>query len=149
LIISDPDFPYAGQYDEQFTLSVSDWYHDQMQHLLPKFINKINPTGAEPVPKAALFNDTQNLTVAVEPGKTYLFQAVNIGAFAGQYIWFEGHNITIIEVDGIWTKPNVTDMIYLAAAQRCSFLLTTKNETTTNYPFMSSMDTVSFFKGSI
>lgn len=112
--------------------------------LIPKFINKANPTGAEPVPQAALFNDTQNLTVSVQPGKTYLFHVVNIGAFAGQYIWFEGHNMTIVEVDGVFTDQAEAELIYVAAAQRCSFLITTKNETTANYPFISSMDTVSF-----
>lgn len=115
-----------------------------MQVLIPQFINKANPTGAEPVPQAALFNDTQNLTVPVEPGKTYLFHVVNIGAFAGQYIWFEGHNMTIVEVDGVFTEQAVAETIYVGAAQRCSFLITTKNETTANYAFVSSMDTVSF-----
>jgi iron transport multicopper oxidase len=139
-IISDPDFPY--EYDEQFVLSVSDWYHEEMQLVIPKFINKANPTGAEPIPQSVLFNDTQNLTVPIQPGKTYLFQVVNIGAFAGQYIWFEGHNMTIVEVDGVYTDQAEAEMIYVAAAQRCSFLITTKNETTANYAFVSSMDTV-------
>lgn len=114
-----------------------------MAVLLPAFNSKGNPTGAEPVPQAALFNETQNLTVAVQPGKTYLFRMINIGAFAGQYIWFEGHNMTIVEVDGVYHKPVEAEMIYMSAAQRCSFLLTTKNETTANYAFIASMDTVS------
>ncbi|KAH8677280.1 Cupredoxin, partial [Xylariales sp. PMI_506] len=144
LVIRDPDFPYLGQYDEELVLTVSDWYHDQMQNLLPGFISKGNPTGAEPVPNNALFNDTQNLKVPVQPGKTYLFRMINIAAFAGQYIWFEGHNMTIVEVDGIYTQPAVADMIYLSAAQRCSFLLTTKNDSTANYAFVGSMDTSLF-----
>jgi iron transport multicopper oxidase len=113
-----------------------------MTDLLGPFINKANPTGAEPVPNNALFNETQDLQVVVQPGKTYLFRMVNMGAFAGQYVWFEGHNITIVEVDGIYTQPAVAEMIYLGAAQRCSFLLTTKNETNSNYAFIGSMDTV-------
>jgi iron transport multicopper oxidase len=113
-----------------------------MQILIPKFISKANPTGAEPVPQSALMNDTQNLTVPVQPRKTYLFHAVNIGAFAGQYIWFEGHNMTIVEIDGVYTDQAEAEMIYLSAAQRCSFLVTTKNETSTNYAFVSSMDKV-------
>lgn len=113
-----------------------------MQALIPKFINKANPTGAEPVPQAALLNDTQNLNVSVQAGKTYLFRMVNIGAFAGQYIWIEGHNMTIVEVDGVFTDQAEAEMIYLGAAQRCSFLVTMKNETTANYPLISSMDTV-------
>jgi iron transport multicopper oxidase len=114
-----------------------------MQTLIPKFINKANPTGAEPVPQAALLNDTQNFTVNVEPGKTYLVHMVNIGAFAGQYVWFEGHNMTIVEVDGVYTDQAEADLIYIAAAQRYSFLLTTKNDTSANFAFVSSMDTVS------
>ncbi|KAK2607355.1 hypothetical protein N8I77_006034 [Diaporthe amygdali] len=141
LIIHDPDSPFNGQYDEELVLTVSDWYHDEMPGLIKGFISKDNPTGAEPVPKNALFNETQNLTVSVEPGKTYLFRMINIGAFAGQYVWFEGHNISIVEVDGIYTQPAVADRIYLSAAQRCSFLLTTRNDTSANFPFVASMDT--------
>ncbi|CZR53837.1 probable iron transport multicopper oxidase FET3 precursor [Phialocephala subalpina] len=144
LIITDPDFPYADQMDEEIVLSLSDWYHDQMQVWIPKFINKANPTGAEPVPQAALMNDTQNLTVPVQPGKTYLFRVVNIGAFAGQYLWFEGHNMTIVEVDGVYTDPAEAELIYIAAAQRYSFMVTTKNETSVNYAIVSSMDTSLF-----
>lgn len=110
---------------------------------IPKFINKANPTGAEPVPQAALMNDTQNLTVSVQPGKTYMFRVVNIGAFAGQYFWIEGHNLTIIEVDGVYTDPAEAELIYLGAAQRCSFLVTARNDTSANFPIVSSMDTVS------
>jgi iron transport multicopper oxidase len=140
-IIDDPKSPYKDEYDEEIVLSVSDWYHEEMQVLLPKFFNKANPTGAEPVPQAALLNDTQNLTVSIQPGKTYLVRMVNMGAFAGQYVWFEGHNMTIVEIDGVYTEATEAEMIYIAAAQRYSFLLTAKNETTSNYAFMSSMDT--------
>ncbi|TGJ87255.1 hypothetical protein E0Z10_g1548 [Xylaria hypoxylon] len=144
LIVHDPESPFLDQYDEEIVLTVSDWYHEQMSILLPAFNSKGNPTGAEPVPQAALFNETQNLKVAVQPGKTYLFRMVNIGAFAGQYVWFEGHNMTIVEVDGVYHQGAEAEMIYISAAQRCSFLLTTKNETTANYAFVASMDTTLF-----
>jgi iron transport multicopper oxidase len=117
-----------------------------MNTLIPKFLNKANPTGAEPVPDAALLNDTQNLTIPLQPGKTYLFHVVNIGAFAGQHLWFEGHNMTLVEVDGVFVDAAEAEMIYVAAAQRYSFLLTAKNETGTNYAFVGSMDTVSLEK---
>lgn len=145
LIITDPNTPFKGMYDEELVLSVSDWYHDEMSTLIPNFISVTNPTGAEPVPNSALLNETQNLNITLQAGKTYLVRMVNMGAFAGQYVWFEGHNISIVEVDGIYTQPAETDMIYLTAAQRYSFLLTAKNETSANYPFMASMDTVSTF----
>ncbi|KAK8170537.1 putative ferrooxidoreductase Fet3 [Phyllosticta citribraziliensis] len=141
LIITDPENPYRGQYDEELVVTLSDWYHDQMPGLLKDFISVSNPTGAEPVPNSALMNETQNFELPVQPGKTYLLRLVNIGAFASQYFWIEGHNLTIVEVDGVWTKPAETKMIYLTSAQRYSVLVTMKNDTTKNYPMVGSMDT--------
>ncbi|TDZ34291.1 Iron transport multicopper oxidase FET3 [Colletotrichum spinosum] len=144
LIIHDPNSPYRSLYDEEIVLTLSDWYHEQMQVLIPSFMSKTNPTGAEPVPNAALMNETQNLTVSIQPGKTYLFRVINIGAFAGQYLWFEGHNVSIVEVDGVYTQQAQAELVYLSAAQRCSFLLATKNDTSRNFPIVSSMDTTLF-----
>jgi iron transport multicopper oxidase len=134
--------PYAGQYDVSHVITLSDWYHEQMPTLLGRFLAKTNPTGAEPVPKAALMNDTQNLTLSVESGKTYLFHLVNIGAFATQYFWIEDHTMKIVEVDGIWTEAVETSMIQISSAQRYSVLVTMKNDTSKNYAMVGSMDTV-------
>jgi len=142
LIVHDPDSPYKDQYDEELVLTLSDWYHNQMPPLIAKFLSYSNPTGAEPIPDGALFNDTQNLEVPVQPGKTYLIRMVNMAAFAAQYLWFEGHTMRIVEVDGIYTEPKEADMIYITAAQRYSVLLTTKNDTNTNFAFVGSMDEV-------
>ncbi|EGU75663.1 hypothetical protein FOPG_10736 [Fusarium oxysporum f. sp. conglutinans race 2 54008] len=144
LIIQDPKNPYAGEYDEERVITLSDWYHDEMPDLMKQFVSYKNPTGAEPVPNSALMNDTQNMTLPVEPGKTYLLRLVNVGAFASQYFWIEGHTMKIVEVDGVWTKPAETDMIYIASAQRYAVLVTMKNETGANYPMMASMDTSLF-----
>lgn len=48
-----------------------------MRKLLKSFLSVTNPTGAEPVPKSALINDSQNITVAVQPGKTYMIRMVS------------------------------------------------------------------------
>lgn len=144
LIVNDKDFPYKDKVDEERVLTLSDWYHDQMQELIPTFLTKGNPTGAEPVPKAALMNETQNMSLPVAPGKTYMFRVINIGAFAGQYLWIEGHTMQIVEVDGVYTKQAPAEMVYIAAAQRVSFLLTTKNDTSANFPIVASMDTTLF-----
>jgi iron transport multicopper oxidase len=113
-----------------------------MPGLISSFINVANPTGAEPVPDAALFNDTQNLTVAVQPGKTYMFRFVNMAAFAAQYFWMEDHTMRIVEVDGVYTEPAEAQQVYIAAAQRMSVLVTMKNDTSSNYAFVGSMDQV-------
>ena len=123
-------------------LTLSDWYHDFMPNLLASFISVNNPTGAEPVPDAALMNDTQNMTINVQPGKTYKFRIINMAAFAAQYIWIEGHNMSIVEVDGVYTEPASASMLYITAAQRYSVLVTTRNDTSANFPIVGSMDQV-------
>ncbi|RKL16551.1 Iron transport multicopper oxidase FET3 [Fusarium oxysporum] len=144
LIIHDSKSPFKGKYDEELIMTISDWYHDQMQTLIPEFMRKGNPTGAEPVPQAALMNETQDLRVPVQTGKTYFLRLANIGAFAGQYFWIEGHNMTIVEVDGAYTKPAQANMVYLSAGQRCSVLIATKDDASANFPIVASMDTVSW-----
>jgi iron transport multicopper oxidase len=142
LVIEDPDSPYKGKYDGEYVLTVSDWYHGQMPALLQSFLTYTNPTGAEPVPDSAIMNDMQNPTFLVEPGKTYLFRIINMGAFAGQYLWFQGHQMRVVEVDGVWTEEAETEMLYMSVAQRYSVLVTMQNETSANHPIVSSMDQV-------
>ncbi len=142
MIVTDPDFPYAEEYDEEVVLTFSDWYHDMMPGLLTDFISFRNPTGAEPVPNAALINDTQNLKISVQPGKTYHFRLINMAAFSAMYVWFEGHSMRVIEVDGIYTEPAEANMLYLTAAQRYSVLVTTKDDSDANFAIVTSMDQV-------
>lgn len=143
-MVHDPQGPYEGQYDQELVLTLSDWYHRPIQSLIKEFVNVENPTGAEPVPQAALLNDTQNLEVPVKPGRTYLVRLVNVGAFAAHYFWFEGHDMRVVEVDGVWTEPATTDRLYIAPAQRYSVLLTTRDQgdgdASRNFPIVSVMD---------
>ena len=98
-------------YDEEFTVILTDWYHDEYQTLLPTFFSLANPGGAEPVPDSALiyfaqnatnmqgFND--NATLNFVPGKTYRLRVINVSAFSAFYFWIDGHDMRIIEVDGV------------------------------------------------
>lgn len=112
-----------------------------MPGLMDGFISVTNPTGAEPVPDAALINDGQNISISFEPGKTYFFRLSNVGAFSSQYFWIEGHNMTIIQVDGVYTEPAEAEMIYVTAAQRYGFLVTARNDSLANFAFVTSQDT--------
>jgi len=146
--VHDPKSPHRDLYDEEIVLTFSDWYHDQMHDLIEGFMSLANPGGAEPVPQSALMNDTQNLAIKIEPGKTYLFRMINMGAFAAQYVWFEEHTMQVVEVDGIYTEPMEASMIYMTAAQRYSVLVTAKNNIDANFAVVGSMDQVSFPKAS-
>lgn len=48
LVIHPPKEVYS--YDEDYTVVIGDWYHQQHSVLLKQFVNIANPAGAEPIP---------------------------------------------------------------------------------------------------
>ena len=83
-------------------------------------MSKYNPTGAEPVPDSLLiyaakgdtylpsnenvkFND--DLSIPFEAGKTYRLRIINMGIFSMNYFWIDGHEMRIIEADGVKLVP--------------------------------------------
>ncbi|AET37747.1 ferroxidase FET5 Ecym_1526 [Eremothecium cymbalariae DBVPG len=137
-IIHDDDAPF--DYDEELTLFVSDIYYKPYYQLAKEFLSRYNPTGAEPVPQNLLFNHTTNATVYFEPNKTYLLRIINGAFFVSQYLYIEDHEFTVVEIDGVYVKPNTTDLLYLASGQRTSVLVKSKNSTDRNYAFMQKFD---------
>jgi iron transport multicopper oxidase len=141
-IIHDPNDPYT--YDDEFVITFSDWYHDEVPVLIPTFMSLDNPTGAEPIPDSALMNDQQNSTINFEPGKTYRLRLVNMAAFAMFHFWIEDHDMTVIELDGVYIEPYIVPGVDITTAQRVSVLVTAKNSTRQNYAMVGAMDTDMF-----
>lgn len=141
-IIRNPNETY--KYDEDIIISVSDWYHKEMKDGIADFMTYKNPTGAEPIPQAALINDSQNGTIKFVAGKTYRLRFVNMAAFAMFQIWIEGHEMRVIELDGVPTEEYTVPAIDLTTAQRVSVLVTAKNTTNQNFAMVGSMDTTMF-----
>ncbi|KAL2046495.1 hypothetical protein ABVK25_011830 [Lepraria finkii] len=142
LIIHDPSNPYAGQYDQEEVLVLSDWYHKQIPDLIPGFLSTTaNPSGAEPVPDSAILNDNATTSFSITPGKTYMFRIINVSNFASFLLKFDQHQMAIIEVDGVYTVKQSTDLIYITAGQRYSVLITAKATAPgQNYAFVGAMD---------
>ncbi|KAJ5246358.1 hypothetical protein N7468_001341 [Penicillium chermesinum] len=133
LIVHDNDAYFKDMYDEEYTITLSDWYHKLMKDIMPNFIN-------QPIPDAFLFNDTLRSNLSVEPGKTYLLRLINIGAFVAQYFYIEDHTFQIVEVDGVYVDATEASTLYIAVAQRYSVLVTMKNSTEKNYPIVTVAD---------
>ncbi|PWY88540.1 hypothetical protein BO70DRAFT_359994, partial [Aspergillus heteromorphus CBS 117.55] len=143
LIVHDNSSYFHDLYDDEYTLTMSDWYHTLTEDIAPSFITVDNPTGGEPVPQSFLFNDTVSSTnVPVEAGKTYLLRLINIAAFVAQYFYIEDHSLRIVEIDGVYVEPTEADVLYIAAAQRYSVLVTMKNSTDKNYAIVTVADSV-------
>ncbi|OJJ43174.1 hypothetical protein ASPZODRAFT_136734 [Penicilliopsis zonata CBS 506.65] len=152
LIVHDPNAPFAGEYERDVVITVSDWYHRQMAELLPAYMSQSHML-MDPVPDAVLLNDTHDLRVPVGGSggngrKTYLFRLINVGALLGQYLAIQGHEMTVVEVDGVYTRPTRANVLFLAAGQRCSVLVEMKDMPDRNYPIVTEIDT-SMIMGSV
>jgi iron transport multicopper oxidase len=142
LIVNDPDAYFNQDLEDQFTITLSDWYHELAEDIAPDFISLFNPTGAEPIPDSFLFNDTMNTSIIVQPSKNYLFRIINTSAFVAQYFYIEDHTFQIVEVDGVYTEPTEASLLYIHVAQRYAILLTTKNSTDQNFNIVTVADQV-------
>ncbi|KAI0652451.1 laccase [Trametes meyenii] len=134
MVVYDPKDPQAHLYDvdnESTVITLADWYHVAAR-LGPKF-----PLGAQ----ATLINgrgrsaDTpaaQLAVINVQRGKRYRFRLVSLSCDPNHTFSVDGHNLTIIEVDGINSKPLTVDSVQIFAAQRYSFVLNA-NQPVDNY----------------
>lgn len=129
-------------------MTFSDWYHDQMPTLLNYYQSPADVTnnsivsGQAPIPQSGLINDSQNNTIHVKPGKTYLIHMIDMANFPGVAVYFDGHPFTAVEVDGTYTEKHFLgdQNLCIAPAQRWSVLITTKNDTSQNFVIFATLD---------
>jgi iron transport multicopper oxidase len=133
LVIYDPEDPHAALYDvddESTIITLSDWYHIPAAQVPLPFVadsTLINGHGRYPGGSAsplAVFN--------VEPGKRYRFRLISTSCDPYYKFSIDGHNFTVIEVDGINVEPLLVDSIQIFTGQRYSFILEA-NQKVQNY----------------
>ncbi|KAJ6527906.1 laccase [Mycena vulgaris] len=120
LVIYDPHDPLAFLYDvddESTVITLADWNHFTTHNLpvVPNFssvlINGLGRFLGGPLSPLAV--------ISVKHGLRYRFRLVN-----PNFIFkIDGHNMTIIEADGISQRPVVVDSLQIFAGQRYSFVL--------------------------
>ncbi|KAK7682832.1 laccase, multicopper oxidase, benzenediol:oxygen oxidorectuctase [Cerrena zonata] len=124
-VVYDPDDPHKHLYDyddDSTVITLADWYHLLAQTVV----------GAA-TPNATLINglgrDQGNsasgelAVINVKHGSRYRFRLVSISCDPNFIFSIDGHSMTVIEVDGVNTKPLTVDSIQIFAGQRYSFVL--------------------------
>ncbi|KAI7905432.1 multicopper oxidase-domain-containing protein [Cokeromyces recurvatus] len=132
------------KYDHDITIPFQDWYHDESEVGIATFMSEWNPTGAEPVPQSGFLFNSVNDSLSFEPGKTYRLRLINMSGFSMFYFSIDGHDMEVIELDGVETERHTVKSVFLTAAQRISVLVTAKNTTDTNYYMHADMNTDMF-----
>lgn len=69
-----------------------------------------------------------------------MIRIINMSNFAAFFVKLDQHEMTVVEVDGVYTVAQKTDLVYLSDAQRMSVLITAKPNANKNYAFVGAMD---------
>jgi iron transport multicopper oxidase len=138
------DLKRAFHVDKEYVLTLSDLYHEEAPPLINYYQfadNYNNNGGAEPVPDSILINEAQGTSFSIIPGKTYYFRVINMGAMMPQFLQFDQHTMTLVEVDGVYVEPFEVDQLFIAVAQRYGVLVTAKTDKSSNFAIVAQMMT--------
>ncbi|QRV95360.1 Multicopper oxidase [Ceratobasidium sp. AG-Ba] len=132
-IVIYPKDPYGNQYDvddASTVYTIADWYHKSAQaiedsHNFKEFTpNSITINGKGRFDPLHMPASPDTLyTLKVKRGKRYRLRLINVSAIASVMFGVQGHNLTVIEMDGALTKPMVVDKLEVLAGQRYSVIL--------------------------
>ncbi|KAL2018463.1 hypothetical protein VTK56DRAFT_819 [Thermocarpiscus australiensis] len=78
--------------------------------------------------------------VAVADNKWYKIRAVKMAALACAILFFDQHEIEVIKIDGVYVERAEAGQLYIAPAQRYSFIMEAKVDVTRNYAFSAVLD---------
>ncbi|KAG6334761.1 hypothetical protein ID866_4327 [Astraeus odoratus] len=125
LVIYDPEDPLGNMYDvddESTVIVLSDWYHKPSPQVLSApftpdatLINGLGRYSGGPATPLAVIN--------VEQGKRYRFRIIAAACEPGYNFTIDGHQMTIIETDGIEIEPVVVDSLAIFPGQRYSVVV--------------------------
>ncbi|KAF1953672.1 laccase-2 precursor [Byssothecium circinans] len=142
MIVHDPEWEASLNIDQQIPLSMSDWYHEQMPFLVNRYMSISNTGGDIPPPQAFLFNDTNSPPrFDFEPKKRYLLRIVNMAALTCGLFHIQGHNLSVVAVDGVPVQPKKASTISICAGQRYDVVVVGQLLPLTSVQYVAKMAT--------
>ncbi|TDL20836.1 laccase [Rickenella mellea] len=131
LVIRNPHDVHKHLYDvddDSTVVTLSDYYHDFAPDAQKLFFQ----TGKVPIPDSVIINGAGRFVggplvpwsvINVEHGKRYRLRVINIACRPFYTFSIDGHNLTVIEADGISHEPVDVQNFDIYAAQRYSVVL--------------------------
>ncbi|KAI9474587.1 ferroxidase fet3 [Coemansia sp. RSA 989] len=136
LIIYDRNDPYPA--DGEYLFAVEDWWPINIHETL-EILQEPGGLGSPFIypPQTLINGEYGGLTkpITFEPGMTYRIRLVSMMHLPLWEFALDDHELYIIEVDGVLTKPKPVDVVRLAPAQRVSVLVKAKESVERNYQY--------------
>jgi iron transport multicopper oxidase len=140
LIVHDPADPYKGKYDEEYIVTISDWYNSESIPLVQAMFDPGNTHFLPPFPDTIVVNDGQSTDYPFVKGKTYRIRIISFAAFASAMIQFDSHTMQTIMTDASYVQQESSYQLRVAPAQRYDVLISAIDRDRRNYPFLVSLD---------
>ncbi|KAG1759871.1 laccase [Suillus placidus] len=142
LVIYDPHEPMAHMYDvddASTVITLADWYHAFARNLRHQivFANSMLINGHG---RYAGGHKSKLAVIKVRPGKRYRLRLIQMSCDSNVLFSIDGHNLTVIEADGLLTEPLLVDQLQIFAGQRYSVILSA-DQPVDNYWVRSLPDT--------
>ncbi|XVE93643.1 hypothetical protein REPUB_Repub01dG0211800 [Reevesia pubescens] len=122
-------FPFPQPYRET-NIILGEWWNNDVEEIvkqgnklgLPPNTSDAHTINGKPGP---LFPCSEKHTFAmeVEQGKTYLLRIINAALNDELFFAIAGHNMTVVEIDAVYTKPFTTQAILIAPGQTTNVLV--------------------------
>ncbi|KAJ0840201.1 putative laccase [Helianthus annuus] len=116
--------------DNEHVLVFGEWWHGDVEEIvkqgnsmgLPPNMSDAHTINGKPGP---LFPCSEKHTFAmeVEQGKKYLLRIANAALNDELFFAIAGHNMTVVEIDAVYTKPFTTSAILIAPGQTTNVLV--------------------------
>ncbi|KAL4325122.1 hypothetical protein GQ457_11G007800 [Hibiscus cannabinus] len=122
-------FPFPQPHRET-KIILGEWWNSDVETL----VNRANKLGLPPPTSDAhtingkpgpLFpcSSKHTFSMEVEAGKTYLLRIINAALNDELFFSIAGHNMTVVEIDAVYTKPFTTRVILIAPGQTTNVLI--------------------------
>nr|POE92145.1 laccase-11 [Quercus suber] len=122
-------FPFP-QSEREENILLGEWWNNDVEALvkqgnrlgLPPNMSDAHTINGKPGP---LFpcSDKHTFAMEVEQGKTYLLRIINAALNDELFFAIAGHNLTVVEVDAVYTKPFTTQAILITPGQTTNVLV--------------------------
>ncbi|KAL5580814.1 hypothetical protein UlMin_013256 [Ulmus minor] len=140
-------YPFPKPDKEQVVI-LSEWWKSDVEAVINEALNSglaPNVSDAHTInghPGSVPGCPSGGFKLGVKPGKTYLLRIINAALNEELFFKIAGHQVTVVEVDAVYTKPLKTNTIVIAPGQTTNVLLSTDrrigNYLVTASPFMDS-----------
>ncbi|RUP51830.1 hypothetical protein BC936DRAFT_145387 [Jimgerdemannia flammicorona] len=135
--------PYRHLVNKEYNVLLTDWYHTPSPELLKTYLSPIS-NGNEPIPDNGLINGHNSFNCSIAPagskctpnakkaefffkqGHRYRLRIINTSTFSAFVFSIDGHQLTIVEADGIDLEPVTVDRLNINVAQRYSVIVEAK-----------------------